>query len=155
MPTKMTDDQARDSLRRRLLAHKRATASGCWEWTKARSADGYGLIGTTRAGPSRCLRTHRAAYEVFVGPVPEGLVLDHLCRNRACHNPDHLEPVPQRENVVRGASPVAAYVKRESCEEGHPLTGGNLYVRTDGGRRCRTCRDEYAAKWRAARVAGG
>lgn len=77
---------------------------------------------------------HRWAYEQAKGPVPEGLVLDHLCRNRWCCNPDHLEPVTNEENILRGESPPAQNARKATCPEGHD------YKVDGGGRRCPTCR---------------
>lgn len=74
------------------------TSGICWEWTAARS-DGYGQF---KSGPGEPAGAHRWAYQYLVGPIPVGVQLDHLCRNRACVNPDHLEPVSQRENILRG-----------------------------------------------------
>lgn len=82
---------------------------GCWEWTGAKTAAGYGQF--TR----RKEYAHRHAYEDLVGPIPEGLVIDHLCRNPSCVNPDHLEPVTQRENIRRGTSPLADRVEKKDA----------------------------------------
>lgn len=76
-------------------------ASGdCWEWTAARNPEGYGRIGAGGTG-SRILHAHRVAWELLVGPIPVGYEVDHLCRNRGCVNPDHLEPVTKLENIRR------------------------------------------------------
>lgn len=87
---------------------------------------------------------HRVGYELYVGKIPDGLMLDHLCRNRCCVNPKHLEPVTNLENVRRG---IAAQRNREirlamtHCKRGHPLSGDNLYINPGSGQRvCRSCR---------------
>ena len=85
---------------------------------------------------------HRAAYEILRGPIPDGLHIDHLCRNRSCCNPAHMEPVPARENVLRGESPSAQQARQTHCIHGHPLAGANLYVDRRGRRHCVTCRNE-------------
>ena len=76
-------------------------ASGCWVWLRALNWNGYGLI----RHRGRQLRAHRFAYELYVGPIPPALTLDHLCRDRGCVNPAHLEPVTRAENVLRGRGP--------------------------------------------------
>lgn len=116
----------------RLL--KRVVPSeGCWIWPGHLNNQGYGII-VGDDGKER--RTHRVAYEVLVGPIPEGLELDHLCRVRACLRPDHLEPVTHTENVRRG---LAAQQWTE-CKQGHPLVGENVYTQpSNGKRRCKEC----------------
>jgi len=89
--------------RRRPLAERFDTkvrkTEGCWYWTGAIGTGGYGRIGTGEG--KRLEQAHRVAYELYVGPIPEGLHIDHLCRTRSCVRPDHLEPVPQAENNRR------------------------------------------------------
>ena len=99
----------------------------CLEFTGARSRDGYGLV----KREAKLKQAHRAAYEEFVGPIPDGLQLDHLCRNRACIRPDHLEPVTAQVNTQR-----SAIATRPVCLQGHP------YDRVDsrGHRECSVCR---------------
>lgn len=107
---------------------------GCVFWTAATDGKGYGLF-----WDGRLVRAHRWAYEYFKGPIPEGLQLDHLCRNRNCVNPAHLEPVTQRENLLRGTTLSAANFAKTHCPQGHPYSGANLYVKPNGGRDCRKC----------------
>lgn len=133
------------SYRDRLLSKiAKSSETGCWNWTGASSAGGYGRFNFKG---KRGYPAHRAAYEVFVGPVPDGLVIDHLCRNRGCINPDHLEPVTPRENLVRGESVVAAGMKRNACKVGHELSGENLGVSSVGGRRCVECDRQYQREY--------
>ena len=126
---------------------------GCWVWAGAISSCGYGNF----LHDGKTWRAHRWSYAAIVGSVPDGLVLDHLCRNRACVNPDHLEPVVQRENVMRGIGPGLAKIQNVDqtyCKHGHPLFGGNLYVQPRTGYRyCRACQKRHAAKYRARRSA--
>ena len=81
---------------------------------------------------------HRVSYELFRGPIPDGLQIDHLCRIRHCVNPDHLEAVTQRENILRGTSPSAKAAARDACINGHPYTPENTKL-FRGDRQCRTC----------------
>lgn len=128
--------QSRD-LQRLLAKVERDTQTGCWNWTASRVPAGYAqfrLHGRRDYG-------HRAAYELLVGPIPAGLQLDHLCRNRGCVNPDHLEPVTNRVNGLRGVSPCAVNAAKTHCVNGHPFDAQHTYFRKDrpGRRQCRTC----------------
>src|SRR5690554_7572127 len=96
-------------------------------WSGGLMKSGYSQLGVRRDGKTKTLYGHRVMYESFVGPIPEGLHLDHLCRNRACVRPDHLEPVTNRENVHRGLAGPKSRVKR-----GHALTSANRMKRPDG-----------------------
>lgn len=123
-------------------------ADGCLVWTGIVSTAGYGRI---KVGGRR-RPAHRVSYELARGPIPEGLELDHLCRNRRCIEPTHLEPVTTRENLLRGATIPAANLQKTHCPAGHPYAGANLYVapsRPD--RQCRAC---IAARAAARRRAG-
>lgn len=114
--------------------------NGCWVWTGCCDKNGYGKI--RGPGGKRVEYVHRAVYEDVVGPIPEGLELDHLCRNRSCINPDHLEPVTRLENMRRAGPTGVSRVNADKteCIRGHPLSGANLYVTPDGRRQCRICR---------------
>jgi hypothetical protein len=110
--------------------------SPCWIWTGSRNRGGYGHIGINRV-PAR---THRVAYELLRGPIPDGLQLDHLCRNRACLNPAHLEPVTNWENQLRGDTSRAANAAKTHCGRGHEFDLLNTYFDPLGKRVCRICR---------------
>jgi hypothetical protein len=115
--------------------------SSCWEWTGYTDSNGYGRLKLGgRISVSRA--THRIAYELLVGPIAEGLELDHLCRNRRCCNPLHLEPVTHRENMRRSDGIVGRKARQTHCKRGHEFTDQNTYRRPDGCRVCRTC-----ARW--------
>lgn len=130
-------------LRRRFFAKVRVAENGCWEWTGARDDDGYGYF---RPPDGKIYRAHRVSYEICFGPIPDGLCTDHLCRNRSCVNPMHLEPVTWRENVLRGDTGPARNLAKTHCHKGHPLSGENLYVRPNGWRICKECRRQYKPK---------
>ena len=111
---------------------------GCIQWTGSKSSTGYG---TFYNGHGSSVMAHRWAYEHHVGPIPDGHRLDHLCRNRACVNPEHLEPVTQRQNLMRGDTIPAANAAKTHCPQGHPYSGDNLYVPpgASNNRHCRAC----------------
>ncbi len=125
------------SLAARLWAGALADGTGCWVWQRARDRSGYGHIGASRSRNN--LRAHRVAYELVKGLIPDGLVLDHLCRNPSCINPDHLEAVTDRVNILRGIGMGARYARRTHCDHGHAFDEANTYV-SRGYRGCRTCR---------------
>lgn len=114
--------------------------SGCWLWTGAVKARGYGAFWAW--GRSR--EAHRVSYELFVGPIPMGLQMDHLCRNSSCTNPSHLEPVTLQENVRRsiaaGGHVSVRRKKQRHCKRGHEFTPENTCRHHDGGRICRACK---------------
>lgn len=113
--------------------------TSCWLWTAALGRDGYGRIGAGgRRGKS--LLAHRASYELFVAPIPAGLEIDHLCRNRACVNPDHLLATTRRDNLIRGDG-AEIQLRRTHCPKGHPYDEANTISRY-GRRFCRTCHNE-------------
>lgn len=117
--------------------------NGCWQWTAGKDYLGYGRF---QIASYKNVVAHRVSYERFVGPIPEGLELDHLCRNRGCVNPEHLEPVDHRTNVLRGTSLVAVGALRSTCARGHELTPENTYASTPRRRQCKACARERAMR---------
>jgi len=117
--------------------------NGCWEWVGAQSPDGYGLWGSRAPR-----RAHRRMYEHTKGPIPDGLTLDHLCRNRGCVNPDHLEPVTRGDNFLRVEGHTAMNARKTHCKVGHPFNGANTYI-SERGRSCRTCSRDRMRTYRA------
>jgi len=148
----------RRMLEQRLFAKLVIDPSGCLLWTGPLEANGYGRVWLD----GRRQFVHRLMYTEFVGPIPDGFSLDHLCRVRHCASPDHLEPVTNRRNVLRGTGPSAVNAAKDVCGHGHEFDLANTYVSPDGRRHCRTCqraidrgrnRAEYARNWRARKKA--
>lgn len=140
------DDQAR------FMAKVAAgpDATDCWRWTATLNGCGYGSF----SFGAKTVLAHRAAYELFVGPIPDGLEIDHLCSQRDCVNFRHLEAVTRTENVQRTARRAALRDSdRTHCPAGHELTPDNVKMSAQGTRSCRQChRDyhkEYQRNWRA------
>jgi hypothetical protein len=109
--------------------------SGCWLWTGTMLWTGYGQVMINKKGKL----AHRVAYELFVGAIPQGLTIDHLCRTRICVNPEHLQAVSQRVNTLRGIGPSAVNARKTHCPRGHELSSDNLYVNPQGKRTCKMC----------------
>ena len=130
----MNDDALVSRIRRDSMP---VTESGCWIWMKCVLSCGYGQIVIARKPRS----AHRTSYEVFRGPIPEGLQLDHLCRVRSCVNPDHLEAVTARENTLRTDGPTARNARLTHCKRGHEFLLDNVKRRPSRPteRACRTC----------------
>jgi len=115
--------------------------TGCWIWKASKNPLGYGQLfdPTTR----RLMSAYRRVYEFCIGPIPEGLEYDHLCRNPSCVNPDHLEPVTHAENMARAPWTAIQFRRAKThCPHGHVYEGENVYVNPKGSRECRICRAE-------------
>lgn len=125
----------------RFQAMLRPQTNGCILWGGSVRADGYATftVGSTLDGTRRTIYVHRFAYEQAKGPVPAGLVLDHLCRKPSCVNPDHLEAVPQRTNILRGEAIHATNAAKTHCDQGHPFDEANTRITKEGWRDCRRC----------------
>ena len=143
MPTpRLPLTESQETLPKELPRHLRRRISlseaGCWLVSGSVSHHPMGYQSVSIDNRSRL--AHRLSYEVIIGPIPEGLTLDHLCRVTNCVNPQHLEPVTAGENTLRGTAPSALNARKDQCKSGHDLTGENLYIRPDNGKRqCRRC----------------
>lgn len=143
----------RDPLERFLV--KVNFTEDCWEWTATKNPKGYGRF---RVGKVR--QAHRWLWEQVVAPIPEGLELDHLCKNRGCVNPDHLEPVTHQVNVARAKPNSVAlkamwaerHAEQTRCSKGHEFTEENTAWYRNR-RQCRTCNRDYRRQYNAARRA--
>jgi hypothetical protein len=135
------------------LYNKVLIGDGCWEWTGRIGNKGYGRFDTFP--PKREVPAHRVVYELMVGPVPDGLEIDHLCRNRACVRPDHLEPVTRQENCRRAALHEDWHrpkpQNKTHCIRGHALTIENTWSAGKSGRKCRICGEIARARYRASK----
>lgn len=120
--------------------------SGCWLWIGAVRCRGYGGDYGCLAFESKTWLSHRFVYSWFIGDIPDGLVIDHLCRNPGCCNPQHMEPVTRRENNRRGVGWPGKHSRTTHCPQGHPYVEGNIYWQRSGGRLCRTCTIEHSRR---------
>jgi hypothetical protein len=123
----------------------------CWLWRGNKFPAGYGQF---VVGKSSNL-AHRWIYQVLVGPISEGLVLDHLCGTPSCVNPEHLEPVTQQVNTLRGISPAAVNAKKTHCIRGHAFDTGNTYINPSGQRQCRRCMKIRMSESKSRHLTGG
>ncbi|MFC8277185.1 HNH endonuclease signature motif containing protein [Streptomyces sp. NPDC057271] len=136
MPTPVRDPRGR------LLEKAVPGQSGCLVWTAQLNHEGYGRFWLN----GKQVQAHRASYELLVGPIPEGKQIDHLCSNRRCINPHHLEPVTPWENVMRGRTPAATNAAKIACLRGHLFTSANTYISPKGSRECRACRSNASTR---------
>ena len=125
--------------------------TGYWLWHKAINDSGYALISVSH---SVMIRAHRFSYEHFVGKIPEGLDIDHICRVRNCVNPKHLRPLTHRDNILCGKNVMATNSQKTHCPKGHPYNAENTAMRRLSGRnhpfrRCKVCDRERAAEKRS------
>jgi hypothetical protein len=125
-----------------------AKTADCWVWQGSLTVHGYGQFGYARGKTGRA---HKLAWEWQNGPVPDGLVLDHLCRNRACVRPEHLEPVTPRTNALRGIGPSAINSRKRFCKRNHEFTADNTIIDSEGKRQCRECARAYSSAWGKAK----
>lgn len=134
----------------RFATKVRTMPSGCIEWVGGLNQYGYGVFYHDHTQSL----AHRWAYKTQVGQVPDGLELDHLCRNRACVNTEHLEAVTRQVNSLRGIGPTAINARKTHCPQGHPYSGANLYIiPSSGGRVCRVCNAEKGRRRNRKRMA--
>ncbi|MFJ2000282.1 HNH endonuclease signature motif containing protein [Streptomyces chartreusis] len=140
---------SREQISRLFWRKIQKAAGGCWEWQAAKSRNGYGVLVLSR----RSLYSHRVSYEIHKGQIPAGLHIDHLCQNKSCCNPDHLEAVTSRENTMRSPiAPAALNAVKTHCPHGHEYTPENTVVIKGGrGRSCRTCRRWHERRTEAKR----
>ena len=123
--------------------------NGCMVWQGCLNKDGYGNFWMR----TKFVKAHRFAYEYYVGKILKGLVIDHICRNRACVNPKHLRQITSRQNVLENSRGVAiTNLAKTHCKRGHPFFGKNLMLRNDGHRDCRTCVNKGQKEWRKNRA---
>lgn len=125
-----------------VMGKVRQDETGCWIWDGNLSQWGYAKYP---------INVHRFTYEQFVGLIPEGLEINHLCEHPACVNPEHLEAVTHRENMAYGHTIIAQQLRRTHCPEGHPYDGPNLYTDPRGNRQCRECRRRDMRAYRGRR----
>lgn len=125
----------------------------CWNWLACRNQDGYGAfgIGSRADGTRRIIGAHRWAYEFAIGPIPDGMEIDHICHTRYCVRPDHLQVVtPVMNKKLAEFDHLGQWQKSKThCPSGHPYDEANTHIGTKGERKCRTCNRLRAIKWRA------
>jgi len=113
--------------------------NGCWEWLGAKSSHGYGIVYNNH----KINYVHRLTFYQYKYSIPKGKQIDHLCRNRICCNPHHLEIVTPKTNVLRGISSQAKNKRKTHCKNGHEFTKENTIIQNGDNRRCRKCHYDY------------
>ena len=124
---------------RRVFMNIRKADNGCWNWIGTIGNHGYGVFILGGKINKHRFLAHRIVHTIIIGDIPQGMVIDHLCRNTRCVNPAHLEVVTQIENCLRGVSPLALNARKTHCKHGHELLGRNLFLKK-AGRECRECK---------------
>lgn len=137
----------------RFWAKVNPLSNGCWLWTGCRNAEGYARF---YLRPNcQIIGAHRFSYEIHKGKIPKGLTIDHLCRNRGCVNPAHMELVSQKENTLRGNGVTALNARKTHCKHGHLFSADNIYS-LPYGRHCKQCTKQNAIKrWKRLRAVEG
>lgn len=142
MPTNIIDKELE-----KFLERVKKGTNGCWNWLGFINSGGYGKFFLGKKN----YQAHRYSYARYIGNIPKGMVIDHLCRKRSCVNPEHLEVVTLKENALRGIGPSAINSRKTKCIQGHPLKGDNLFIRKSKDntiyRICRECRRRYNREW--------
>ncbi len=132
------------------IANRIQKTKDCWFWIGSLTQQGYGRMWVKSRNSTNY--AHRIVYELLVGPIPEGLTIDHLCRNKLCVNPEHMEAVSSRVNALRGYGPPAINARKRRCHKGHLFNDKNvMLVRGGRKRQCKICWSEYYKKWRKNR----
>lgn len=131
------------------LLLNRSIEGDCWRWLGAHTPTGYGQLSVN--GKKKAV--HRLAHELFIGPIPDGLEVDHLCGVRDCLNPAHLEAVTHRVNLLRSSGPSAIAARLTHCARSHEFTPENTITSKKGTRKCRTCHLAAKARYRARKRA--
>ncbi len=139
----MANHRSKAAILKRFMASVSIRENGCWVWIGQVGNWGYGKF----FAKGKHETAHRMSYKLFRGKIPNGKQIDHLCRNKLCVNPSHLEAVSIRENVLRGIGLAAQNAQKTHCNNGHELSGSNLYICPRGKRECRRCRAQASMKF--------